>query len=110
MESAERIKNILVKYNLKSYVDSCKGMTLHEFEKHTIEKAQEFENEILSFKKEDAEALKKYEIEFSQIRVFFNKALNYVKTKDSKARLFDGEQELLDRLYNNVVRKLIRKV
>lgn len=27
---AENIQNILVKYNLKSYVDSCKGMTLHE--------------------------------------------------------------------------------
>lgn len=38
MESAERIKNILVKYNLKSYVDSCKGMNLHEFEKILLKK------------------------------------------------------------------------
>ncbi len=106
----ERIQNILVKYNLSSYVDSCKGMTLQEFEKHTIERIREFENEILSCTKEDAEALKKYEKELSQIRVFFNKALNYVKTKDAKARLFDGEQELLDRLYNNVLGNIIRKV
>ena len=104
MESAERIKNILVKYNLKSYVDSCKGMNLHEFEKHTIEKAQEFENEILSFKKEDAEALKKYEIEFSQIRVFFNKALNYAKNKHVNMELKDEEQELLYKLYENMSR------
>ncbi len=104
MKSEEKIQNILVKYNLSSYVDSCKGLTLHEFEKHTIEKIREFEDEMLSCTKEDSEALEKHGKELSQIRSFYGKALNYVKTKHVGLELKDREQELLDKLYGNIFR------
>ena len=92
MKSEEKIQNILVKYNLSSYVDSFKGLTLHEFEKHTIEKIREFEDEIQSCTKEDSEALEKHGKELSQIRSFYGKALNYVKAKHVGLELKDREQ------------------
>lgn len=104
MGTKEKIQAILSKFSLNNYVSSCKGLTISEFEQYTINVIDEFENDIKSFNIKNGEVLNAYAQELSNIRVFYDKALNYVKTKDAKVHLFDGEQELLDKLYNNVVR------
>lgn len=104
METKEKVQDILLKFNLNNYAYSCKGMTIREFELFTIDMIGKFESEIKSFKPEDENILEPYVQELSRIRVFYNKALNYVKTKCAKMSLQKDELELLDKIYTNIKR------
>lgn len=105
METAERrIKEILKDFDLNSYVESCKGMSIDKFNEYTVSRSKEFDSVMLSFKSTDNEAVEKYQKELSQIKVFFGKALNYVSRKDAGSSLNEEEQELLGRLYKGIKR------
>ena len=104
MRAKEKVQEILSKFDLNCYANSCKGMTIVEFEKYTIKTIDEFEAAIKSFKEEDENELKNYVDRLSRIRVFYNKALNYVKFRDAKVNVSDEESKLLERLYINIKR------
>lgn len=105
METAERrIKEILKDFDLNSYVESCKGMSIDKFNEYTVSRSKEFDSVILSFKSKDNEGLEKYSDELSKIRVLFDKDLNYVARKDAGLPLYGEEQELLDRLHKGIKR------
>lgn len=105
MKTAERrIKEILKDFDLNSYVESCKGMSIDKFNEYTVSRSKEFDSVMLSFKSTDNEAVEKYQKELSQIKVFFGKALNYVSRKDAGLPLYGEEQELLDRLHKGIKR------
>ena len=104
MGTKEKIQAILSEFSLNNYVSSCKKLTISEFEQYTIKVIDKFENEIKSFNIKDGEVLNAYAQELSNIRVFYDKALNYVKTKDAKVPLLEGELELLDKIYISIKR------
>lgn len=105
METTERrIQKILKDFDLNSYVESCKGKSIDEFYEYTVSRSKEFDSAILSFEGKDNAALEKYSNELSKIKVFFDKALNYVARKDAGLPLYGEEQELLDRLHKGIKR------
>ena len=105
METAERrIQKILKDLELNSYVESCKGMSIEEFNEYTVSRYKEFDSEILSFNNEDNDTLEKYRDKLLKIRVLFEKAINYVARQDAGLPLDKEEQELLDRLFYNIKR------
>lgn len=105
METAERrIKEILKDFDLNSYVESCKGMSIDKFNEYTVSRSKEFDSVILSFKSKDNEGLEKYSDELSKIRVLFDKDLNYVARKDAGLPLKEWEHKLLDELNDSIIR------
>ena len=104
MNTTEKIKSILNRFDLNVFVKSCKGMTMQQFDEFAIKTSSGFQKEICSFTSEDEEILEKYMDELSKIRVFYGKALNYVKSKDAKLPLQEGEKELIEELYAGIKR------
>ena len=106
MNTAEKIESILNRFDLNIFVKSCKGMTMQQFDEFTIKTSSGFQKEICSFKPEENAILEKYTDKLSQIRVFYGKALNYIKTKDVKLALREGEKKLLEELYDSIKRNV----
>lgn len=99
-----KIESILNEYNIKSIACKCNGMTLNQFQTFIVETSKKFEDEILSFKKEDDVILQKYIEQLSRIKKFYGKALNYAMYRNANIQTDLEEKDILEKIYNSLSR------